>query len=255
MSEKLELKQELNKLNKREKKFLNKNLVDGKIKLKVYEKIPESLEEMLNKAFTKAFEIIFNKATPIIEKSFDKEKINLEFEIRKFILDYKENKTNIKKLDREPKKNNVINNILATSVGTGMGILGLGIPDIPIFVATILRGIYQIALSYGFEYKDEKERIYILRLIRIALAKSSDEKKKYNDELINENSYNTQIQDEIKITVNVMTNALLIEKFVQGIPIVGVIGGVVNNAIYRKISNFCMIKYKKRYIINKINKS
>ena len=52
-----------------------------------------------------------------------------------------------------------------------------------------------------------------------------------------------------------MTNALLIEKFVQGIPIVGVIGGVVNNAIYRKISNFCMIKYKKRYIINKINKS
>ena len=186
---------------------------------------------------------------------WSKEKINLEFEIRKFILDYKENKTNIKKLDREPKKNNVINNILATSVGTGMGILGLGIPDIPIFVATILRGIYQIALSYGFEYKDEKERIYILRLIRIALAKSSDEKKKYNDELINENSYNTQIQDEIKITVNVMTNALLIEKFVQGIPIVGVIGGVVNNAIYRKISNFCMIKYKKRYIINKINKS
>lgn len=247
------LKQELNKLEQKEKYFLNKNAIEGKFKTRIHEKIPENLEETLNKAFVKAFEIIFNKGTTIIEKSFDKEKINLEYEVNKFMLDYKENKTNIKKLDKYSKKTNLVNNLFTTSVGTGMGILGFGIPDIPLFVATILRGIYQISLSYGFDYKNEKEKIYILRLIRIALAKTTDEKKIYNEELKDEKSYKAKLEDEIKTTAKVMANALLIEKFIQGIPVVGAVGGIVNNSIYRKISSFCMIKYKKRYLINKLN--
>lgn len=247
------LKQELNKLEKKEERFLNRNVVEGNLKLKIYEKIPKNLEATLNKAFVKAFEIIFNKGTSIIEKSFDKEKINLEYEVNKFMLDYKEDKTNIKKLDKYSKKTNLVNNLFTTSVGTGMGILGFGIPDIPLFVATILRGIYQISLSYGFDYKNEKERIYILRLVRIALAKTSDEKKEYNEELKDKNCYQTKLEDEIKTTAKIMADALLIEKFIQGIPIIGAVGGIVNNSIYRKISNFCMIKYKKRYLINKIN--
>ena len=253
MSQNSKLNQELNRLNKKEERFLNKDIVEGNLKLKIYEKIPENLEETLKKTFIKAFEIIFNKGTSIIEKSFNKEKINLEYEINKFILDYKEDKTNIKKLDKYSKKTNLVNNLITTSVGTGMGILGFGIPDIPLFVATILRGIYQISLSYGFDYKNEKERIYILRLIRIALSKTVDEKKQYNEELKDEKSYNAKLGDEIKTTAKIMANALLIEKFIQGIPVVGAVGGIVNNSIYRKISNFCMIKYKKRYLINKLN--
>lgn len=253
MIQESKLKQELNKLERREKYFLNKNLVEGNLKAKIHEKIPENLEETLNNAFVKAFEIIFNKGTTIIEKSFDKEKINLEYEVNKFMLDYKEDKTNIKKLDKYSKKTNLVNNLITTSVGTGMGILGFGLPDIPLFVATILRGIYQISLSYGFDYKNEKERIYILRLIRIALAKTVDEKKKYNEELKEEKSYKAKLEDEIKTTAKIMANTLLIEKFIQGIPVVGAVGGIVNNSIYRKISNFCMIKYKKRYLINKLN--
>lgn len=253
MIENLKLKQELNKLELKEEKFLNKNIIEGKLKLKIHEKIPENLEETLNKAFIKAFEIIFNKGTSIIEKSFDKEKINLEYEINKFMLDYKENKTNIKKLDKYPNKTNLVNNLFTTSVGAGMGIFGIGIPDIPLFVATILRGIYQIALSYGFDYKTKEEKIYILRLIRIALARTSDEKKRYNAELKDKKKYNVNLDNEIKITAKKMSEALLIDKFIQGIPVVGVVGGIINNSVYRRISNFCMIKYKKRYIINKLN--
>ncbi|MBP3596167.1 MAG: EcsC family protein [Clostridia bacterium] len=248
------IKQELNILDKKEKRFLNKEVIEGNFKSKIYEKIPESLEGVLNKAFIKAFEIVFNKGSLIIEKSFNKEKINLDYEVNKFMLDYKENHANIKKIDEYSKKANVVNNLFTTSVGSGMGILGLGIPDIPIFVATILRGIYQISLSYGFDYTSKEEQIYILRLIRIALAKNSEEKKKYNEELKNKESYKVQLENEIKITAKIMADALLIEKFIQGIPIIGVVGGVINNSIYRKISNFCMIKYKKRYLIDKLNK-
>lgn len=246
------LKQELQSLELKEKRFLNKKMVDGKLKEKVYEKIPENLEETLNNVFIKAFEITFNNATSIIEKSFDKEKINLEYEVNKFVLDYKENTKNIKNLDNQPKKSNFLNNVFTTSVGTGMGILGLGIPDIPLFVATILRGIYQISLSYGFDYKTKKEKIYILRLIRTALAKTPEEKYKHNENLENGKYYNIILEDEIKNTAQVMANSLLLEKFIQGIPVIGAVGGAVNNSIYKKISNFSMIKYKKRYIKEKI---
>ena len=133
-----------------------------------------------------------------------------------------------------------------------MGILGLVIPDIPLFVATILRGIYQISLSYGYDYHSDIEKIYILRLIRIALSKSSKDKKLFNDELKNKDTYKKRVEDEIRVTAEVMSKALLFEKFIQGIPVVGVVGGLTNNSIYRKVSNFSMIKYKKRYIKDKL---
>ena len=119
-------------------------------------------------------------------------------------------------------------------------------------MATILRGIYQISLSYGFDYKNKEEKIYILRLIKIALAKTSDEKKKYNEELKNKKSYNVNLENEIKATAKIMADALLIDKFIQVIPIIGAVGGIINHSIYKKISNFCMIKYNKRYLINKL---
>lgn len=246
------LKLELNSLILKEKIFLNKKAHDNKIKQKVYEKIPDNLEELLNKAFIKAFETIFVNGTNIIEKTFDKEKIVLNHDINKFMLDYKENKSNIKNLDKDTKKSNFASNMFTTSVGAGMGALGLGIPDIPVFVATMLRGIYQIVLSYGYNYEQKEEKIYILRLIKVALAKSPTEKNKYNDELEKENYYNLDLETEIKSTAEVMSEALLFEKFIQGIPIVGVVGGVVNYSIYKKVTNFAMIKYKKRYILNKI---
>lgn len=247
------IEQELKRLNQKETRFLNSDIVDGKLKLKIKEKIPDDLEDVLNKAFVKAFEIVFNKGTAIIEKSYDKEKINLEYEVNKFMLDYKKSDSNIKKIDDNSKKTNLVNNLLTTSVGTGMGILGLGIPDIPIFVATLLRGVYQTALNYGFEYKSREEKIYILRLIRTALTKTSDQKKIFNAELDSENYDGATVDKEINLTAETLSNTLLIEKFIQGIPVIGVVGGVINNSIYKKVSSFSMIKYKKRYLSKELN--
>lgn len=246
------LKLELSNLILKEKRFLSKNVHDNKLKQKVYEKIPDNLEELLNKTFVKAFEMVFINGTGIIEKTFDKEKISLNHDVNKFMLDYKENRANIKKIDKESKKSNFVSNVFTTSVGVGMGALGLGIPDIPVFVATVLRGIYQIVLSYGYDYEIKEEKIYILRLIRTALAKDSKEKNKYNEELEKESYYNLSLEKEINITAKVMSEALLLEKFIQGIPVVGIVGGAVNHSIYKKITNFAMIKYKKRYILNKL---
>lgn len=59
------------------------------------------------------------------------------------------------------------------------------------------------------------------------------------------------MSEEIKKTAKALADALLVEKFVQGIPIVGVVGGFVNHAVYKKILFLARLEYKKRYLLGK----
>ena len=47
-----------------------------------------------------------------------------------------------------------------------MGVLGIGLPDIPVFTGMILKNIYETALQYGSAMKAGKEKYFILLLIR-----------------------------------------------------------------------------------------
>lgn len=234
-------------IEKKEQRFLKKVKKDNVVKDKINEIIPDKIRNTLELAFVKAFQTIFLKGSSMIEKSFNKEDITLEFEANQYILDRKETKKNMKRLDKTSQKSNIINNVIVTTSGMGLGLLGMGIPDIPILVATILKGIYQVALSYGFTYDTNEEKIYILRLIRISLA-PTELKQQYNNELNQKNYEDTTLEKEIEITAKILANELLIEKYIQGIPIIGVIGAVVNHVIYKKITTFSAMKYKKRYL-------
>ena len=47
---------------------------------------------------------------------------------------------------------------------------------------------------------------------------------------------------------------MLVLKFIQGLPVVGVLGGAANPVYYRKIMRYVQLKYKKRYLIHQISK-
>lgn len=237
-------------LDKKEVKLLTSAKKDSRLKEKIYEKIPASLRNTLEDAFIKAFKVVFVKGTSAIEKTFHKEDTSLEFEANNYILDRKLTKKTLNRLDKQSQKSNLLNSAITTTSGIGFGILGIGLPDIPILAATILKGMYQIALSYGFSYETDGDKIYILRLIRLALCKTED-KEALNSLLDDMNYDNTSLDREITLTAKFLSDALLVEKFVQGIPIVGVIGGFVNHIVYQKIVKLSVVKYKKRYLILK----
>lgn len=46
-----------------------------------------------------------------------------------------------------------------------------------------------------------------------------------------------------------LSKELLYLKFVQGIPVVGVIGGVSDVVYQKKITDYALLKYKKRFLI------
>lgn len=252
------LYKELQKINKQEEKWLSAKERDNVVKDKIYEKVPDGLSHTLELAFEKAFSLVFLKGRKILEKTFDKEALQMEFAMGDQFVEQKQTQKSVKLLGKKQKRGNLINHASTTATGFGLGLLGMGLPDIPLLVSTILKGIYEVALSYGFSYESEEEQIYILRLIRTALATGENRRSMFQDLIVPEDSeivsttdYEIELTEEIKKTAKALADALLVEKFVQGIPIVGVVGGFVNHAVYKKILFLAKLEYKKRYLLSK----
>lgn len=196
----------------------------------------------------------------MIEKTYRKEKIELEYDINDYAIDKKINKRHMNRLDKQSVQSKLLNTSFSAVEEGVLGVLGIGLPDIPIFLSVIMKTIYEVALSYGFDYNTAEEKNYILLLICGAITKG-DKQKEFDhqiEELGAELDYNilvhVNVEDQMKITSEVLSEVLLTAKFVQGIPIVGAVGGIVNYNILNKISSYARIKYKKRYLQKKLRK-
>ncbi len=218
---------------------------------KVEDKIPEGLAEKLELAFYKGFGFVFNKGVDVIEKTYNKSGMDMDFRAYKNImLNDEEALVHFrKKLDAGLKKDLT----LTALEGTGLGILGIGLPDIPIFIAVILRSIYKIASAYGFDYDQDSEKCYILKLITGALSAGEGRERikkqiRRMEYLINNDIYETNLDREMKKASSLMANELITYKFVQGLPVVGVLGGYTNVKTLNRIVSFAHLNYERRCI-------
>nr|WP_312579122.1 EcsC family protein [Sedimentibacter sp.] len=252
----------LNKLNKREQKIFNKKqgIIEEKLEPLVdiiESKVPKILKQTLDNAFNKAFQIIFKRGTKYIEKFYNKNKIQLEHNINDYRIARGFNRKTIKEMDKQAQKSKFLNTSISTLEGAGLGLLGMGLPDIPIFTAIILKTIYEISLSYGYLYELDEEKVYILNLINAALTRGEIQQK-YNlnvneiaGKIDNHINFDYDLNKEISNTSKILSDSMLTSKFVQGIPVVGAVGSITNYKIISKISKYSAIKYKKRYLKNK----
>ena len=58
-------------------------------------------------------------------------------------------------------------------------------------------------------------------------------------------------QKQIEKTAAGLSKELLYMKFLQGIPIVGAVGGAYDVVYLKQITEYANLKYKKRFLINK----
>ncbi len=249
-----DLLRELYTAQKKERKLLSSAVRQNPVKQTIYQKVPPKVCTLLEKAFEKAFRLVFLNGTQVIEKTFDKEAAGLDYEAGNFVVDKAGSRKSIRRLDKKARKDNLLNNAATTVSGLGLGFLGLGLPDIPLLVSTLLKGVYEIALGYGFDYTAQEEQIYILRLICTALADGSvkEDCNRRLDALAGGDSSAVTLDQEIAAASKILSDALLVEKFVQGLPIVGVVGGFVNMAVYTRVSALAGVKYKIRYLKGKL---
>lgn len=257
-----ELEREWKRLLKKEGRMLHaaenqrETKLGGKLREwtgKAEEKIPEKLAATLDAAFYQAFLTIFEKGTGVIEKTFKGDELRLEFQVNDFRVEQKPTKRSLKKMEAPGKKSRLVHSAVTTAEGIGLGLLGVGIPDIPVFLSMLLRSLYEMASSYGYAYDQKEEQVYILRLICAGLAEGAEKREK--DRLVDAWTEQTEataiFADEVRQAASALSDAMLTAKFIQGLPLIGAVGGISNPLVYQKIMGYAALKYKKRYLAGK----
>ena len=217
-------------------------------------RIPQKVYTGLESAFCKGFSLVFQQGRAVIEKGCRKEDIQADYAIQDFAVQLKGSRKELKKLHRQAKQADLINLAVTTVEGIGLGALGIGMPDIVLFLGTLLKGIYETALHYGFDYDSRQEQLLILKMMEVSLITGADWASKNSevDEMLYQETAEVtdeDFQSQIKTTASAFAIDMLLLKFVQGLPVVGILGGAANPVYYRKVMNYVQLKYRKRYLL------
>ncbi len=250
---------EWRQFQKKEQKFFDQReeKKDSFLNRFLAEKVPAKLQGTLDSAFAKAFGVIFEKGTGIIEKTYKKDELQKSFKINEYADEVRQTRKSLKVFEKKAGTAGRVNMLVSGATGIGMGALGVGLPDIVLFVGFILRSVYEIALDYGYDYESEAERRFILLLIEGAVSYGEDLRR--IDNLLNAYIEKNEMpvdyaeKQQIERTAAGLSKELLYMKFLQGIPIVGAIGGAYDVVYLKKITEYANLKYKKRLLLKKKN--
>lgn len=225
-------------------------------KSKLEEKIPAKASAALEAAFVKAFALVFEKGTGIIEKSYDRKAIQTGFTLRQHAMQVRGSRQDYGAFRRERRGPETKNLLFTTAEGVGLGLLGIGLPDLVLFVGMLLKGVYETALHYGFSYDSPQERYWILQLLQTSLTKGEDWQTCHDkvcqvlpDGLPEPTP--EQWKQQLDAAARTFALDMLLLKFIQGLPLVGVLGGAGNPVYYRRVMRYVQLIYYKRYLLQR----
>lgn len=252
------LEQQLRAVEKQERRLEKKALhaVTPGWKGKLEEKIPTKAAGALEAAFGKAFALVFQKGTGLIEKSYDRQDIEMGFALRQHAMQVRGSRRDYGAFRRDRRGPEAKNLLLTTAEGVGLGLLGIGLPDLVLFVGMLLKGVYETALHYGFSYDTPQERFWILKLLQTALTKGEAWQTCHAavlqglpDHLPDPTP--EEWEEQLKGTAQTFALDMLLLKFLQGLPLVGVLGGAGNPVYYRRVMVYVQLLYYKRYLLRR----
>ena len=239
---------------------------DSRLNQLLEKKVPENLQNTLDTAFSKAFYLIFEKGTGIIEKTYKKEELEKEYKINEYTAQVRKDKKSLKTFSKKASGSGNLNLLISGVSGVGLGVLGIGIPDIVLFTGLMLKSVYEIALNYGFDYEKEEEKKFILLVIQGAMS-YGEELQEINEELnvfmetgrFSEKysleemvSGKEPLEQMIEEAAGCLSKELLYMKFLQGIPLVGAAGGAYDAIYMKKIVEYAKMKYQRRFLLGRI---
>lgn len=226
----------------------------GSVKAKIEDKIPEKLEDTLNKAFTAAFKMVFQEGKVLIKKTYNEETLKSEYADKRVGVQTKGDRSLIKKLRRPAEKRYFKSLGVAATEGVGLGLLGIGLPDIPILIGNMIRTCTVSAQSHGLDTDRKDEQVYMLMMIRLA-AMPVEERAAVNrqleilgDAIDSGKELFLDLEAEMKETSERLSMTLLFSRFVMGLPVVGVAGGLYNPVIVSQLHQLAEVKYEARLL-------
>ena len=138
----------------------------------------------------------------------------------------------------------------------------VGNSNVALFIAMLLKSVYEIALSYGYSYETEEEKVFILKLIQIAMLDGPDylqanaEFNELIDQIVEDGDslegYRVDKVAQMKATAESLSTEMLYTKFLQGQMIVGIAGGIFDPIYINRISDYAVLKYRRRFLRKKM---
>lgn len=250
---------ELLKLHYQEEKLQSSALKAKQLPWKevLGKKIPEKTYSGLESAFCTGFSLVFKQGRKLIEKTYKKEELQRSHALRDWKVKTIGSRKDLKGMDKSVKKSDRLNMAATTAEGVALGALGVGLPDIVLFLTTLLKGIYETAIHYGFDYESREEQYLILKMMETSLKTGRDWVRcnEKVDALFQEDAIaicDEAFQDQLEKTAAAFAMDMLLLKFIQGMPVVGFLGGAANPVYYQKVMAYVQLKYKKRYLLKQL---
>lgn len=249
------LRREFVRLLEQEGRFARKQMErkEGALEQKLAEKLPPKLQRTMEHAFVKAFALILEKGTGVLEKSCQREKLREEVCAHQQDWMQERDGRALRGFSKAARKAGRRDVLISGVSGVSMGLLGIGLPDIPIFTGMLLRSVYETALHHGCGYKGEEERYLVLLILEGAFSRGmhfSEVDQELNRCLENRclpEGYSEKTQ--IQRAAATISRELLEWKFLQGLPVVGAAGGAFDAVCLRRVSRYAQLKYRRRQLL------
>ena len=230
----------------------------GGWKARLESRIPPKAADGLKAAFSRAFSLLFERGGAWIERGCRPEELAALYAVRDSAVDRRAGRAELRRMYGGARRSNALNTALSALEGLVLGALGIGLPDIVIFLGLLLRGIYSTAMSYGFSCSGAREQLFILKLMHLSLS-SGGERRRLSGELDALMSDPrcpdaAELERQMSRTASAFAVDMLAIKFVQGLPLVGIVGGAANPIYYRRVTACAELKYKKRYLLGKLGR-
>ena len=240
-------------LQRREERLLRKRRQETPSKLgaRLEDKVPARLQDTLRAAFRKAFSMVLDKGDPLVEKTVSRQKRETDYQVNLYAAGVRRDKASLRAFSRQAGRSSRRNLALSGVEGVGLGLLGIGIPDIPLFTGVLLKSLYEIALSYGFAYDTPSEQRFLLKTLAVSLLRGEDFEEgnaEVNRWVYGEIPPQPTLQQLSDQAGEALAGELLYLKLLQGIPIVGVAGGLADSVCLKRVTYYAKLKYHRRFL-------
>ncbi len=211
----------------------------------------EKSVQVLEKAFEKSFDLVLEKGSGWIGKLCSEQKRLQRYEefSQKPLCAWE-----LSRLGCEVAMRASGNMVFSSVQGGVMGVLGIGLPDVPIFLAAVFKTLFEISLSFGYPYDLPQEQVYQMLLICAAVGTPEERYRATKDaddtaQQIRMGMMPKISREQAKVRASkALCSAALAGKMVQGTPIVGVYGGFKNGVLLKRIGSMAAVKYQQRML-------
>lgn len=242
---------------KQEQRFLERYRAEkaSLLNAKLQKVVPAGLQSTLETAFAKAFGLVFEKGQGAIRLLGREKRRQEDYQVNRILADARESRKNLRAFSKAAGRAGAGNVVLSGVEGVGLGLLGIGIPDVPIFVGVLLKAVYETAASFGYSQDTPAERLFQLRLIEAAMSggEALAERNAALNAYIQDGLWidERDSRDQLTATARCLSDALLYQKFLQGIPIVGAAGGISDAVCLQRVQRYAALKYRRRFLLER----